>query len=234
MAVGDLRGTFTATASSILAANPLPAVAGSIAVSVGDLVFVVVGQQTIVTATTVTDNLGNTYTAQNAGSDAGNATGRSYYSIVTVAGTLTQLTCNAAGSTSDFAAVAAVIAGPLSVIDANPANLTNDLTSPFTCPATGTLAQASEVVIGWIASNGNATWSATSPNLLADQVIQSTTIKVIIGYQLVSATSSVAPEFTGVAPTNASVLGTASFKAVATRSPAPFSAPRKFFTRRYA
>ena len=47
------------------------------------------GQQTSLTVTAVTDNLGNTYSATNAGSDNGNITGRAFYSRVTVPGTLT-------------------------------------------------------------------------------------------------------------------------------------------------
>lgn len=210
MAFGGLKGTLTGNGNSIGTSN---SIAGSVVVAVGDLVFAVLGQQTNLTATGATDNLGNTYAAQNAGTDAGAATGRAFYSRVTVAGTLTSVAVAASSSTNDWAGFAAVIEGPIAVgpIDANPANATADLASPFTCPATGTLGRANEIIIAWMASDGSATWLATSPNLKAGQAANSTNIKVIIGYQAVSSTSTVSPEFSGTNP-GVDVLGTASFK----------------------
>lgn len=210
MAFGDLKGTLSAAAAAVTATN---SVTGSVSVAVGDLVFLTFGQQANLRATTVVDNLGNTYTATNAGTDAGNITGRSYYSPVTVAGTLTSIDVSvSATSNDDWAGFAAVIEGPFQAapLDKNIANASNDLTSPFTCPATGALTQADEVIIAWMTSDGNAVWLATSPNLKAGQVANSTTIKAIVGYQAVSATTTVSPEFTGTNP-GFSVLGTSTF-----------------------
>ena len=215
MAFGGLLGTLTGNGNSVGATNAL---SGSVVVKVGDLVFVCFGQQTNLTATGTTDNLGNTYSAQNAGTDAGAATGRAFYTVVTAAGTLTTCTVAASSSTNDYAGFVAVIDGPFTTIDANPANATADTTSPFTCPATGTLAQADEVVMCWIASDGSASWSATSPNLKAGQANNSTNIKVTIGYQAVTATTTVSPEFTGTNPT-VDALGTCSFKRDTTKIP---------------
>jgi len=206
MAFGDLLGTLGGNASSIGATNDLT---GSVAVDIGDLVYVLFGQQTNLTATGATDDLGNTYTPTNAGTDPGTGTGRAFWSRVTVAGTLTTITVAATASSNDWAAGAAVIEGPFaeSPLDANPANLT-DSSSPYTCPATGTLAQADEVVMAGMtdAGLGVATIAATSPNLLAIRRANSTNIVAAIGHQTVSATTSVAPEFTG-----SSLIGAALF-----------------------
>jgi len=214
MAFGALKGTFTGTANSIT--NPFAAT-GSVAVVVGDAVVAVLGEQIALTVTAVTDNLGNTYVAVNAGTDGGSITGRAFYSRVTVAGTITSLNATTTGSTNNVAFVGAAIEGPfmISPLDAAPANNNNtDNASPFTCPATGTLAQANEVVISWMCGQSNATWLATSPNLKAIQAISQSVADTIIGYQVVAATTSIAPEFTGTNPT-ASVQGTFSLKQAA-------------------
>src|SRR5262245_47242155 len=180
MAFGGLKGTLTGNGASIGTSNALT---GSVAVAVGDLVFAVLGQQTNLTATGASSSLVTSYAAQNAGTDGGAATGRAFYGIVTSAGTLTQVDVAAASSSNDWCGLAAVIEGPFvsSPIDGNPANITSDISSPFTCPLSGTLAQAHEVVIGWGAADGSTTWAATSPNLLAGNANNSTNIKVAIG-----------------------------------------------------
>ncbi len=214
MAFGDLKGGVTAisvAANSIT--NPTDAV-GSVAVVVGDLVFVVVGEQTTLTAGTVTDNLGNSYTATNSGTDAGTSTGRAYYSRVTVAGTLTTIHVAATGSTDNVAIVAGVFTGPFAFLplDANPSNITTQTTSPFTAPATGTLSQNSELVVSWAVATGSTVWSATSPNTLGAQLATQAVLHSVIGYQTVSATTTVAPAFTAGSNPTDSVLGTSSFR----------------------
>jgi hypothetical protein len=88
MAFGDHKGSLTASVASVT--NPTN-LTGSVLVAVADLIFVCFSQQTALTATAASDNLGNSYTAVNAGTDAGNATIRCFYSLVTAAGTLTQV-----------------------------------------------------------------------------------------------------------------------------------------------
>jgi uncharacterized protein YsxB (DUF464 family) len=207
MAQGDLRGNLTASVASVT--NPTN-LTGSVAVSLRDLIFVAFSQQTALTATTVTDNLGNTYTAINAGTDAGTATLRCYRAPVTVAGTLTQISVAATASTNDASGVAAVIEGPFfaAPLDANPAN-TSDATTPFTCPATGTLAQAEEVIIAAIGVGANTTVAATSPFTLSGTVARAN-ISTGVSRQKVSATTTQTPEFTGTSAT--AVQTTASFK----------------------
>lgn len=208
---GELKGLLTGTGASVT--NP-STITGSVAVDVDDLVVVVFGQQTTLTATAVTDNLGNTYSAQNAGTDGGAVTGRMFYALVTVAGTLTSLNVAATASANDYAAVAGVFRGPFaaSPIDANPANSSGDVTSPFTCPATGTLAQADEVVVAWGTSNPStaANWTTTPPLVLIANA--SLANKTTAGYRVVSSTSDSTPEFVCASNPTSSVLGTASFK----------------------
>lgn len=221
MAAGDLRGVLTGNGNSVGASNAFTT-GGPITVSVGDLIFVCFGQQTNLTATGVTDNLSNTYTAQNAGTDPGTGTGRAFWARASTAGSLSTVTVAASSSTNDFAGVVAVVAGPVtsSPVDKNPANNNNtDNTSPFTCPATGTLAQALEIVMCWMTGSGtSAAWSATAPNLKAGQASNSTNINVVIGYQAVNSTSTISPAFTGTNPTD-SVQGTQSFKIDTTETP---------------
>ena len=210
MAFGDSKGSLTANVGSVT--NPTN-LTGSVVVAVGDLVFVDFGQQTALTATnTVTDNLGNTYVAVNAGTDAGSVSIRCWYSRVTVAGTLTQISVPATASTNDAAAVATVFEGPFApgtTLDANPANVT-DGTSPYTAPATGTLVQNNEAVIAAIAFPGNQAISATSPAVLAGSVARAN-VSVAISVTVVSATTSVTPEFT-IGAAGTSGLTTASFR----------------------
>ena len=209
MAFGALKGTLEGNTTDIASSNPIT---GSVVVAVGDLVYVLSSEQTDLTSTTVSDNLGNTYTALNAGTDDGLITGRAYYSRVTVAGTLTSVAVVATASTLNWSGVAAVIEGPFvaSPLDANPANRTAGSATTFTCPATGTLAQADEVVMCWGNTTISGAWTATSPNILA---VSETTRNPHshMGYQVVSATTSVSPVFTGAA-SSAYVLGTSSFK----------------------
>src|SRR3990167_9155524 len=215
MAFGGLKGTLSKAANSIT--NPTDAT-GSVVVAIGDLVYAVVGEQIGVTATAVTDDLGNSYAALQAGTDAGTSTGRAFYSRVTAAGTLTVCHVAATGSTQNVAIVVAVIEGPfvVSPLDANPTQISSDITSPFTCPATGTLAQATEVVMAWGVGTGSTVWAATSPNLLALNLATQSVLKVAVGYQAVAATTSVSPAFTAAANPNDAVLGTSSFKGLAT------------------
>ena len=219
MAFGDVTGTFQANAASIVAAPALALSTGSGAVSVGDIVVVMLCEQTGLTVTDFFDSQGGssgspTYTAQNAGTLSGtNVSGRCFWRRVTVAGTLTSITGVASASSHNYAAVAAIIDGPFvaSPVDANPANTTTDTSSPFTTPATGTLAQAIlEVVVSWIAQTGSNTLTATAPTIKAIQQNSVNVVGAILGTQVPPDTTSVTPAYTGTAPTD-NVLGTISF-----------------------
>ena len=209
MAFGDIRGTLQVAANSIT--NPTN-LAGSVAVQVGDLVFVAVGEQTALTATGATSSFVTTYAATNAGLDAGTVTGRAFWGRVTSAGTLTQISVAATASGDNVSAVAVVFEGPFtsSPLDANPA-LVEDITSSFSAPASGTLAQADELIVTWAVNGVAGVWTATSPNVKRVELATQTVLTTKIGSWVVAATTTVTPAWTGTNPTD-SVLGTNSFK----------------------
>ena len=210
MAWGDLKGALGGSSASIT--NPIDAT-GSVSVAYGDLIIAVIAETITLSSTGVTDNLGNSYTAQNAGTDAGTATGRCFYSIATVAGTLTAVHFAAVASSNDVAVAASVFTGPFGPIDRNIANgSSSDLSSPFSCPATGTLTQANEFVVCWGTANYGTVWTATSPLLLAKDQAFSTTTKCAIGYKVVSATTTTTPSFASVSNPTQDVLGTLTFR----------------------
>lgn len=226
MAFGDLKGTLTASSGDIT--TPFSAT-GSVAVSVGDLVIAVFGEVTDLTVTDVSDDLGNTYTAQNAGTDQGSITGRMFYSRVTNAGTLTTISATCTASPNNVAFPCAVFEGGFatSPLDANPANTTGFSTT-VSCPASGTLAAGTKLVIAWNAANSVAAQSATSPNILAinENTSGSQAPTASIGYQVVSTTDSVSPVFTA-GSNQIYAAGTASFLQAAGGG-APRSAARLF------
>src|SRR5262245_30695993 len=199
MAFGDKRGNLSVTAGSTT--NPTNAT-GSVSVSVGDVVFIAVAERAVVTAGTVTDNLGHTYTQFNAGSTSVVGV-KGYYLRVTSSGTLTQISVAATASSADIAISASVHEGPVVVspLDSNPANAT-DSTTPFTCPATGTLAQADELVVAWMGcGNGKTDILATSPMTLSQNVASgggANTAAIATAFKVVSATTTTTPEFTAV------------------------------------
>lgn len=211
MAFGAVRGTLTGGANSIT--NPQTAT-GSVSVSVGDLVVAVIAQQTSLTVTACGDNLhgGSTYTAQNAGTDAGNITGRMFYIRVTAPGTLSTVSFVTTSSANDVSCCAVAYEGPFTAppIDTNVANISNDITTPYAGTATGTLAQTRELVVGWIARDGNNAFTGSAITKDAEQ-LQSANASSSIGSVVTSATTSVTPAWTGTAPTT-DVIGSCSFK----------------------
>src|SRR6185369_6565354 len=219
MAFGGLRGTLSGGATAIPVGGAMAA-SGSVSVSVGERLVAVVAGVGANTVTGVTDRLGHTYTAQNAGS-LSTVGGRAFWFIATAGGTLTSVTGTGTASSNDFAIAAAAFSGAFtaSPLDTSPANAT-DATSPFTCTATGTLAQAAELVIaGFALTRGQTNTAATSPNLLAVNAASAAanaanSCCAAIGYQVVAATTSVVPAFTCASGTfNGAVEFTMSFKA---------------------
>lgn len=187
---------------------------GSVAVLVGDLVYFLAVEQNDLTAGAVpTDNLGNTYAALTAGDDGGTVCARAYYARVTNAGTLTSITVSTSASTNNNLALAQVLRGPFatSPLDANPVNTVGGSTTTLTCPATGTLAQAAEVVACFAATPGNTGFTATSPNLESVELASQASVIAVLGYQTVAATTTVTPLFTKASPPGGRIMGTASF-----------------------
>lgn len=205
MAFGDVKGTLGISATSIPANGTMTPV-GSVVVSYGDLIvaaFAEVGALTI--GATVTDNLGNTYTAENSGT-LSSVGFRCFWAFVTNAGTLTQVQGTGTTSTDDYAAVVAVFTGPFTSspvsLDRSPAN-TTDNTSPFTGSPTGVLTQTNELIVSCFGSaRGYDDFSVTSPMVLAVQRKSAATegaansCSAAIGAWVVSATTSVTPSWT--------------------------------------
>ena len=211
MAFGIARGNLQGGNNSIT--NPLPAT-GSVAVQFGDLVVAVIAQQTALTVTAVTDNLGNTYAAQNAGTLSTTViSGRMFYARVTNVGTLTTVNFATTASANDAACAAVVYEGPFpaSPIDTSPANITADITTPYNCPASGVLTQTAEIVVGWFCANSTVAYAVTAPFVKDVGKSQSANAALSIASYVASATTTQTPSWTGTAPT-ADVLGTASFK----------------------
>lgn len=193
---GSLLGTFVSNAATTT--TTVDAV-GSVSVSVGDLIIAHSVRRTTSGATGCTDNLGNTYTAQNAGTNTGSATYRAFYSIATVAGTLTTVSVSfVAGNT--VAVCAAVFKGFFGSIDANPANTTDNAT-PFVTNLTGTLTSQPAVVVSWVGGNDFTTdvMEVASPDTIAvtGRTLQGTgsAVECSIAYRVVSATTSVSASF---------------------------------------
>jgi hypothetical protein len=203
-----LLGTLIVGQASIT--NPTIAV-GSVAVLAGDVVVATYSEQTGVgTSTGATDNLGNTYTAANAGLTSSSTSARTFYTIVTAPGTLTAVNIACTGSTNDVAVTADVFKGPFSAIDALPAVKT-DNASPYTGTITPTLAQASELVIGAIAhTSASGTLSANGGFTMAGTPAATGLRRASHQYLNVSATTAVTPSFSGTADNT--VVQTLSFK----------------------
>lgn len=201
MAFGSLQATATSIGASISATN---AISISYSASVGDLIACVMCEESALTASGASDNLGNTYTAQNAGTlQGGVMSGRMFYSRVTNGGSLTTINILATGAAHNFAAVAAAFTGPVdtNIVGANPANA-SDAVNPYNCPATGALTSTSSLLVSWgVASVTQAgqVWSASAPLTAVTQALQATNAFAIFGAQILSTTSSQTPVFIPVA-----------------------------------
>jgi hypothetical protein len=189
---------------------------GSVVVSVGDLIVATFSELTATgTLTGVTDNLGNTYTAASAGLAQSTTWGRTYYSIVTVGGTLTAVNFAATASTNDVSVEAVAFKGPFSGSDSIPA-VRGDGTTSFTGTATGTLSNDAltygVLVIGAIShSSTSGTLTANSGFTIVNPAPVTTGLRRVTHQWLnVASTASVTPSFAGV--NDNTVVQTLSFK----------------------
>lgn len=200
-APGTLLTIGTLAGLSIGSSNVMVATAGTPVVA-GDLIVCILAQQTSLTVTGASDNLGNTYTDQNAGTDAGTTTGRLFYTRVSIAGTLSSVSMAAVSSGNNFACCFVAFQGPLDItpVDRNPPNTTGDTTSPFSTTSSGVLVQPNEIVIGWSANDVNTTaWAGTTGTTMGSQAA-TTSIHSAIGFKVVTAATAVTIDFTGSAP----------------------------------
>lgn len=197
MAFGDLLDTKSNTST-----NPGTSIAFSAAmtVAVGDLVVVGVAVRGGPSTESLADDLLNVWTVLT--TDTGTQQIRTYWSIITNAGSMT-VTFTMASTTGDTVIIGARFEGPFaaSPLDVNPAS-TTDTTTPFDCPATGTLSQADELIVTFLGGgNGKTDILASSPLTLALNVASGTGANTecgAMGYKVVSSTSTTTPQFTAV------------------------------------
>lgn len=176
---------------------------GKMEVTVGDVVVVGVSMNnsTFSDITSISDDLGNTYTALSAGGSVGGGTtassGRVFYSRITNAGDA--LLSATIGSTQWVNAFAACYAGPFqaSPLDANP-TFASDATSPLTSPSSGTLAQADELVVSFVHTRGVTEITAVDNSFtrIADIETLENDIHTGMAAKVVSATTAQQVSFT--------------------------------------
>jgi hypothetical protein len=215
---GDCLGIFMSPDTYVSGATYNATVNGYATIAVGDLIFMIATSYSGPGVSTITDNLGNSYTFVTGGNNS-TCNLNAWYSIATNAGTLTAISLTgSAGSETSFKAAA--FKGSFSGIDANPA------TSNSACPATGTLAQAAELVLSWVNPGHSANAESGSPSWIAIQGYQRQEPTAVtfdnncgaIAFRTVSSTASVTPTFTRQDTGGAfgqPVFGTTSFKIAA-------------------
>ena len=151
LAFGDMVGSSgRANQSSIT--NPFTPTS-AIAISVGDIVIVVVeeAKSGSGTSTACSDNLGNTYSSLTGGSSTSTSTVVAFFTVATVGGS-----CTPSVTTTASANGAVIVCAAFKGNGSKDINLAvaSDTTSPYSATATGVLAQADELIIGYF---GNAT-----------------------------------------------------------------------------
>lgn len=217
--IGRLMRNVTGNTSTTLATY------GACYVEVGDLVVASwLATNNILTG--VSDNLGNTYSEINSGSSSGDTFFRLFYSRVTTAGWLTNVEYASTSTSSRKICVVGVFKGPFknSPLDVHPSNAT-DTSTPYVCPASGTLAQTDELVVCTVCGDQNSdpgeAIKTTSPLKLANgrryawDSGTSDDRVLAMGYNVVSSTSSVQYEFSqtsGTFSTNEGFTSTSTFK----------------------
>ncbi len=208
-----LGPTLVANLASIT--NPFVAVNVAVDVQAGDLIYAVLSEQTNITVTAMSDNLGNTYTALSAGSDCGASTSRAFYAPVTVAGMLTQVSAACTSSGDNAVMLAQAFQGPFTTpsLDANPGNAVNaDIVSPYVGPSTGTLTQADELLVAWLTRPDSTGIVPVAPLLVLAQFNSGTVIRTALSYRVLASTSSVAPSWTSATDPTQTIMGATSFK----------------------
>ncbi len=177
---------------------------------------------------TVDDNLGNTWSALQGGTN-GSQRLTIWHSHITTGGALV-VTIHFGSSTAARAGTVVIMRGmAASPVDANPSANTSANASPYQGPSSGTLAQTNEIVLGYYALNGpiDDNINATSPDIratscdvctaaavgIAGTTGSTATTNTVVGvtYRLVTSTSSVQPQITDGTTRNG-ITGTVSFK----------------------
>lgn len=208
---GDIVGVSRNGVLSIT--NPFSP-SSAITISVGDLVFVAINEIASITATTCSDNLGNSYTALTSGINS-NATIKGYFSVATTGGACTPSVATTS-STNDAAIVCTAYKGAFaagSQLDKNPAVL-GDSAEPYTANATGTLSQADELIVGYFGTSVPDVYDTPAPSakMGARQVDTAFNVGCCLTSLVVSSTSTVSMAVSGNNGSRSTVCGVATFK----------------------
>lgn len=207
---GTPAATLSAHANNTGAAVGTTMTLGPIAVTAGQLMVVAFADRVGGGTPTIADNLdGNAWTTLGPTTSTVRLT--SYYKVATTTGNLTATLTFTSSSAKRAGAIGSFTFTSGYVIDTHPADNT-DATTPFDCPSSGVLAQASEIVFGSRANATTGTLAATAPNLIVDTAATTGGSSTGVGlcYQVVNATTAVAPQMTGTSA--AGVDATFSFK----------------------
>jgi hypothetical protein len=204
---GDLKAVGGKALVSIV--DPMQPCA-PITLAVGDLVIVNIFEGTSATSAGVSDSLGHTGTALTSGGLT-----KAYYYVATSAGDAT-ISVDTTASTNDVMMTVAVYAGPFaaSPLDANPA-MTSDSAEAYTCNATGTLAQADELIIGYFGSATGETFydtPAASSKIDVQGAVAGVAGSACITSLVVAATTTVTLAISGGVGTRTTDCGVATFK----------------------
>lgn len=209
MAFGDIVGN--SSASTDVLTDPFSPSSG-ILVSVGDLIFVnVVEESEFVSSTTCTDNLGNSFSIVTGVDDP---VVKAYYSIVTIAGTSTPAVANTVGNAAVIICVA--YQGPFSAgpLDKHPA-FNVDTVSPYGAPSTGTLSQTNELIIGYFGTFIDESYNLPGPSARLDKQQANSSTASIAGCitSLVAASTSAVTMTVNGDQSTYTVANVATFKA---------------------
>lgn len=219
MAFGDVLGAGDGANST----SPGTSLVGAgLTVAAGDLVVVAIntkGSAVQFAGIACADNLGNTWTNLYSLSTNGNsATLSAWYCVIPSgkSGSCTITVSWTASQTGDAALSIARFEGPFA---SSPRDIlateTSDSTTPYACPATGTLAQADELVVGFGAnSNGITATDFGQTGLIARQDRSGTgsnTAGILITALVVSSTGTVTLTYSASASTTGR-QGTVTFK----------------------
>lgn len=205
MAFGDVLATSAGTSTSpgtSLATNAVMTVSSS------DFTVVVFGirnqASSLGGSARISDNLNNNWTALAFSDDGSLSSVRSTYkwwSRITNAGSMTVTAAWTTSVASDAAILCMKFEGPFetSPVDQDVA-LVLDSSTPYTGSASGTLAQAAELALGFTGGANGIVYTTAAPWIMSGQAASGTganTFSVGISRQVTSTTSSVTPAFNG-------------------------------------
>lgn len=190
-------------------------VTGSISTIDGDVAVAVFSDRIGGTTPTIGDSCSRSWTALTGAPTTSTVRYMAWYAPSTSTCSMTVTFTTDSSGNNRAGAVAVWSGAAASPLDTNP-TVNTDGTSPYVGPASGSLAQAGEVVVGMFAHTfigaGDDVTCAEGTTSLAIVQYQSNT-SALICYAIVTSTSSVTPSATTSGTNRVGVNGTASFKA---------------------